>query len=212
MSVSKAFTVLSLFTNLQHPINQAHKAFQKLLLALVAVDRLKKLSKLSKNEAQLDSLDLDLGEILIEEGNFGWNDEEFDELYEEKKLSGKREESGDPGTLVSYDEVGGEGIALKDINLRIRPQEFVAVVGQVGAGKSALLYAMLDEMVPKRDSSRVYKNGKISLISQEAFLLNDTIKNNILFGQPYDEEKYQKTLRICQLEPDLQILPGGDLT
>ena len=212
MSISKTFTVLSLFTNLQHPINQAQKAFEKLLVALVAVERLKKLSKFSKKPEVVDDSSLAKGEIVIENGNFGWSDSAFDQFIEETESFGQQRLTDIRSNLEAE---GGpqQDQALHNINLKIKPSEFVAIVGQVGSGKSALLYAILNEMIPqKAGGSKVSKNGNISYISQEAFMLNDTIKNNILFGQPYDEQKYQKTLKICQLAMDLEILPGGDLT
>lgn len=47
---------------------------------------------------------------------------------------------------------------------------------------------------------------------QQAWIQNETIRNNILFGKAYDEHLYQKTINICALQTDLDILPGGDQT
>ena len=44
------------------------------------------------------------------------------------------------------------------------------------------------------------------------WIQNKTIKDNILFGNPYDREKYNQTIEICELTRDLEILPTGDLT
>ena len=53
----------------------------------------------------------------------------------------------------------------------------------------------------------------IAYASQSPFILNDTIRNNILFGEDYDEEYYQRVLEACNLLPDLKELgPSGDLT
>jgi ATP-binding cassette subfamily C (CFTR/MRP) protein 1 len=62
------------------------------------------------------------------------------------------------------------------------------------------------------DSGSVEKNGKIAYIAQEAFLLNSTVRNNILFGKPYDKELYQKVLKICELEADLETFQAGEYT
>ena len=58
----------------------------------------------------------------------------------------------------------------------------------------------------------IYKNGKIALVSQDPFLLNDTLKNNILFGKNLDDKRYQEVVKICQLESDLMLLSKGDMT
>ena len=54
--------------------------------------------------------------------------------------------------------------------------------------------------------------GTISLIEQNPWILNQTIRDNILFGQRLIPEKYNETIETCQLARDLSILPGGDLT
>ena len=69
---------------------------------------------------------------------------------------------------------------------------------------------MMNEMV--KTNGTVKKNGKIAYISQESFLLNDTIKNNITFGMEYDEEKFKRTLTLCELDSDLEILDGREHT
>ena len=57
----------------------------------------------------------------------------------------------------------------------------------------------------------ISKNGSIAIITQTAHLINATIKDNILFGSPYDETRYRHTLKICQLLPDLITFKGFDL-
>ena len=68
----------------------------------------------------------------------------------------------------------------------------------------------MNEMI--KTSGSVRKNGKIAYISQESFLLNDTIRNNITFGMEYNKEKFQKILTLCELDSDLEILDGGEHT
>ena len=68
----------------------------------------------------------------------------------------------------------------------------------------------MDELV--RVAGSVKKNGSVAYISQEPFLLNDTIKNNIVFGHKWDRTKYELCLKACELTEDLLILTGSDLT
>jgi len=58
----------------------------------------------------------------------------------------------------------------------------------------------------------IFKNGKVALISQDPFLINDTLQQNILFGKQLDQTRYENVLKICQLEHDLEMLAGGDQT
>lgn len=54
--------------------------------------------------------------------------------------------------------------------------------------------------------------GKLSYVQQQPWIQNLTIRDNILFGLPYDESKYNQVIKDCELERDLQILPSGDFT
>ena len=54
--------------------------------------------------------------------------------------------------------------------------------------------------------------GSVAYVAQQAWIQNATLKDNILFGKELDEAKYQKVLEACALIPDLEILPGGDMT
>ena len=137
------------------------------------------------------------------------------------------------------------------MKVEIKKGEFVAVIGEVGSGKSSLINAILGEMLTIEDEvvdqfrdihidlerkahedvkqlinsikySRVQASfksgpkllvdGSISLIEQTPFILNATIRDNILFGEELDEERYNKVVEACQLGRDLEILKGGDLT
>lgn len=49
-------------------------------------------------------------------------------------------------------------------------------------------------------------------MAQQAWIQNATLRDNILFGKPFDEERYNRILDACALRPDLQILPAGDAT
>lgn len=64
----------------------------------------------------------------------------------------------------------------------------------------------------KKHSSIIKLGGSVSLVQQIPWIQNKTIRDNILFGLPMDEDRYNKTIELCELGSDLEILPGGDLT
>ncbi|KAF5451127.1 hypothetical protein F2P56_031420 [Juglans regia] len=99
---------------------------------------------------------------------------------------------------------------LRNINLEVRAGEKVAICGEVGSGKSTLLEAILGEVPKTQGTIEVY--GKISYVSQTAWIQTGTIQENILFGSAMDSEKYRETLERCSLVKDLELLPFGDLT
>ncbi|KAF9086556.1 hypothetical protein BGX27_003172, partial [Mortierella sp. AM989] len=100
--------------------------------------------------------------------------------------------------------------SLKNIDLKIPRGQLVAIVGAVGSGKSSLLNALVGEM--RKTSGSMEYGGTIGYCPQSAWIQNATVKDNILFGLPLDEERYQRVIKDCALERDFQILPDGDQT
>jgi ABC-type multidrug transport system fused ATPase/permease subunit len=121
---------------------------------------------------------------------------------------------------LSTEEGKGSSITLQDINCEIKAGSLVACVGSVGSGKSSLLSAILGEMEPMygskvyapRDESDKNKPGIVSYCSQSPWVVNDTIRGNILFGREFDEDRYNQVVQSCALLDDLAILPAGDMT
>ncbi|OQR90009.1 multidrug resistance-associated protein 1 [Thraustotheca clavata] len=99
---------------------------------------------------------------------------------------------------------------FENTNLRIKKDELVVVHGAVGQGKSSLCSILLGEM--EKLSGTVFVGGQVAYFSQQAWIQNTTIRENILFGKPYDRIKYQKILDACALQSDLQTFPAGDRT
>ncbi|KAK3771211.1 hypothetical protein RRG08_053354 [Elysia crispata] len=100
--------------------------------------------------------------------------------------------------------------ALVNINFKVPEGKLFAVVGPVGTGKSSLMSALLGEM--EKLSGRAVIKSKVAYVPQQAWIQNATVRDNILFGKPYDKRKYKKVLYACALERDLEILSAGDMT
>ncbi|KAF0384836.1 ABC transporter [Gigaspora margarita] len=123
-------------------------------------------------------------------------------------------------SLISTDDVNDDDIEhppiltpqlrLSDINFTISRGTLVAIVGSVGSGKSSLLSALVGEM--KKVDGEIILGGTVGYCPQTAWIQNATLRENITFGLPFDEEKYQRVIKDCCLEPDLAILPAGDMT
>ncbi|KAM9674362.1 ATP-binding cassette sub-family C member 4-like isoform 1-T1 [Dama dama] len=107
-------------------------------------------------------------------------------------------------------EKASETLALQELSFTVRPGELLAVVGHVGAGKSSLLSAVLGELPPSQGTVRVH--GRIAYVSQQPWVFPGTVRSNILFGKKYEKERYEKVIKACALEEDLQFLEEGDLT
>lgn len=107
---------------------------------------------------------LPVGSISVKNGGFSWNSQELNKIMNNRRGAGEV-------TPI-----------LVDINIDPKVGSLNVVIGKIGCGKSSLLMAMMDEMVKLQGD--ITKHGTISYVPQEAFLLNATVKDNILFGSP----------------------------
>ena len=99
---------------------------------------------------------------------------------------------------------------LRDITFNVRNGDLLAITGAVGSGKSSLLTAILGELPLHRGS--ILYHGKIAYVPQIPWVFSGTIRENILFGLPFNEERFQKVVHICELTKDLTNFTNGDLT
>lgn len=99
---------------------------------------------------------------------------------------------------------------LSDLNIKVKSGKLYAIIGSVGSGKSSILQLLLGELPIY--SGDVLINGDVSYGSQESWLFSGSVRNNILFGLPYDKLRYQETVKNCALLTDFQQLPHGDKT
>lgn len=104
----------------------------------------------------------------------------------------------------------GDQSGLRDISLEIHKNQLVVVDGPVGCGKSSILLVILREL--KIHSGKLTVNGRISYAAQEPWLFDATVRQNIIFTEEFDDERYREVIRVCCLETDLQSLAAGDLT
>ena len=109
----------------------------------------------------------------------------------------------------SWDQTNEEA-NLKGINCTIAQGSLVAIVGTVGSGKSSILAAILGEM--EKIQGTVATQGSIAYVAQQAWIQNMSVKDNILFAQEYDKDKYDGVIDACALKSDLSILVNGDAT
>ncbi|CAI0437449.1 unnamed protein product [Linum tenue] len=110
----------------------------------------------------------------------------------------------------SWDSSSPNPPTLRDVNLKVCRGMKVAVCGAVGSGKSSLLSCILGE-VPKM-SGLVELCGTKAYVDQSPWIQSGKIKDNILFGQEMDKDKYDRVLEACALKKDLKIFSFGDQT
>ncbi|KAG1695172.1 hypothetical protein DVH05_020813 [Phytophthora capsici] len=182
LTAAKVFTAIALFNLLRDPLREFPNMIQKCLQAKVSIDRMA----------------------------------DYLALHEVDPANVTRNDPSIPDDVAIAVEHGtfawneGADPVLSDVNLTVKKGDFVVVHGSVGSGKSSLCSALLGEM--EKMNGKVSVNGRVAYYSQQPWIQNMTIRENILFGQTFDHNKYQNVLDACGLLPDLQQFPSGDAT
>ncbi|KAK9324473.1 P-loop containing nucleoside triphosphate hydrolase protein [Lipomyces orientalis] len=98
---------------------------------------------------------------------------------------------------------------LHNLNFTIKKGELIVIAGFIGSGKTSLLASLVGEM--KQTGGTVRLGGKVAYCPQP-WIMNATLRDNILFGREFDPERYNKVVADCALEHDISVLPAGDMT
>eukprot|EP01125_Pyxidicula_operculata_P020167 TRINITY_DN73_c2_g1_i1.p1 TRINITY_DN73_c2_g1~~TRINITY_DN73_c2_g1_i1.p1 ORF type:complete len:1092 (+),score=213.81 TRINITY_DN73_c2_g1_i1:119-3394(+) len=204
---SKAFTSIALINLIRLSLIRAPNFVKALADSWITWDRIQ--TYLLYNELQ-DKRDYnpDSTDIKVEVKNAYFSFDDYVKKDGDDNVGNKSDE--DHVELDTGSSVPTKVSVLKNINMVVRPTDLVAVVGNVGSGKSSLLHAILGQV--QMDSGTVIVNGKIAHATQQPWLINASLKNNILFGSPFDRRKYERVIKQCQLKTDLELLPDGDET
>ncbi|KAI1359531.1 metal resistance protein YCF1 [Xylaria arbuscula] len=184
LSTEIVFPALALFNLLTFPLAVLPMVITSIIEASVAVTRLREY--LTAEEIQPDAVVV--GPAVEERG-------------EEAVIIRK-------GTF-SWDRHEAKSV-LKGIDFTARKGELSCIVGRVGQGKSSLLQSILGDLW--KVGGEVYVNGTVAYASQQPWIMNATVKENIIFGHRYDSNFYEKTVKACALLDDFAQLPDGDET
>ncbi|KAK9353696.1 P-loop containing nucleoside triphosphate hydrolase protein [Lipomyces doorenjongii] len=198
-----AFSALALFNLMRIPLDQLAEIFTNMLQSKTSVERIQEF--LSETET-----------------------EKYEQLQNAKRTPNSPYLGFENATLTWGNGISAREFKLENLNIDFKVDALNLIIGPTGAGKTSLLMALLGEM--KLLSGNVLLPGvrsfgveaeidretglseSVAYCAQQAWLLNDTVKNNIIFGNEYDESRYKATVEACGLKRDFEILEGGDQT
>lgn len=205
LQASVAFTAMAVFGSLEMSLAVLPEIIANGLEAMVSADRID--VYMASEEKVINTVPAD--HIAFENASVSWPTEHRSEATEEDE----------------------DQFLLRELNIKFPQKSLSVISGRTGSGKSLLLASILGECdilygtvkvpVPpslkdrfdnKATSANWLIDSAIAYVAQIPWIENATIKENILFGLPYNEDRYRKTLYACALEKDLEMLPDGELT
>ena len=228
LSAAPIFSSLALFNSLRVPLNLLPLVIGQVVDAWSSIGRIQ---DFLIAEEQSDDYVWDLEgkhAISMENAGFTWertvtqDSDKKSDLQSNKKQDKKAKDvekaaawkPGPTGSKSGEDSSSTltkvEPFKLQDLDFSVGHHELIAVIGSVGSGKSSLLAALAGDM--RRTNGSLTLGATRAFCPQYAWIQNTSVKENILFGKPYDAKWYEAVIDACALRPDLEMLPNGDMT
>lgn len=224
VTTARIFTALALFRLLKGLLRAFPDYITQFYQAQVSLQRLEGFFSMDEKEdmrgALLESEDfvglsstigVDVGEVFLRKCFFQWNADKFSSTKNTSNTDVNSE-------IVEVGEVNRSSRVCVH-HLNIRPASLIVVKGSVGSGKSSFCHALLGEMPRymsgsshEADSGRPRLCGHIAYAGQQAWVQSGQLRESILFGLPFEKEKFDCVVDACCLSQDFQELPAGDLT
>ena len=222
------FSSLALFNSLRMPLNLLPLVIGQVVDAWSSIGRIQ---DYLIAEEQNDDFIWDMEgkhAVSVEHADFTWertitqesdkktgqkaNKKQIKEVKDAEKAAAKGTSTSDlkTGEDSSSTLTKVEPFKLHDLDFSVGRNELIAVIGGVGSGKSSLLAALAGDM--RRTNGSVTMGATRAFCPQYAWIQNTSVKENILFGKPYDRKWYDAVIDACALRPDLEMLPNGDMT
>jgi len=123
-----------------------------------------------------------------------------DVQFQECTLSGVRDAGSSDGSGFRKEFV------LRDVAMQVNPGTLVAILGEVGAGKSSLVSAMIGAGAITGDGARARTRQRVGIVPQKPALLNSSIYENIVRGKPFDADRFAQAIDVAQFARDLEEL------
>ena len=222
LEISTLFTAFQLINSMTFPLMAIPFFLNRFFSNMLSINRIQKFLDSEENEIyNRDNNKENNNEIAIKFDNATFGIKDKDKILNNNKKinkikniskNAKPTELSEIKTKIRKLSISENSILLENINISIKKGEFVSIIGTTGSGKSCLINAILNNYHIFSQNSKNIINGDISYYSQIPWTMTDTIKNNILFYDEYDEKKYNNIISLCQLETDFERLALGDKT
>lgn len=222
LDAATAFTTLTLFGLMTSPFIFLPFGIQQYLQSLISMRRIMDFLDTEDLIEYVEHVDKITGKdgnddviIKMENCNFDWSPTDIakkegtnanDQLPEDEEIHHSNI------VIEETENVKKSPYTLNNINLEIKKGQLVGIVGPVGSGKSSFISAILNEMYLRSGSIKIAGDNSIAYCEQRPWIINATVKDNILFNKEYDEAKFQSALYQASMLDDIKILTDGIYT
>ncbi|XP_052214648.1 ATP-binding cassette sub-family C member 5-like isoform X1 [Dreissena polymorpha] len=216
-----AFTIISVLNSMRFTLGVLPFAVKSVADAKVSFKRYKDILLMDEMEPHRWQVFNDRYAVVMNHATYRWDKEPV----KNSDKNGKGKQNGQckpfrPGQeenerLHSTDTGNGDVTfvdtpTLRDITFNIEKGKLVGICGSVGCGKSSLLSALLGRLI--NVSGKTAIQGSTAYVSQQAWIMNTSVRENILFGEEYDEHRYASVVEACCLVEDFGDFVDGDMT
>nr|XP_021560535.1 multidrug resistance-associated protein 9 [Neomonachus schauinslandi] len=217
-----AFSVIAMFNVMKFSIAILPFSVKAMAEANVSLRRMKKILIDKSSPSYITQPEDPDTVLLLANATLTWDQEtsiksDLKKVQNQKKHFLKKQSveayclsSSSQGVAGPEEQSDSSKLVLHNINFVVRKGKVLGICGNVGSGKSSLIAALLGQM--QLQQGIVAVNGTVAYVSQQAWIFHGNVRENILFGEKYDHQRYQHTVRVCALQEDLSSLPYGDLT
>ncbi|NWX82088.1 MRP9 protein, partial [Nothoprocta pentlandii] len=226
LTAAVVFSVIAMLNVMKFSIAILPFSVKAAAEAKVSLERLKKILVTEIPPIYITNLKNSENAIIVENATLSWeqlnnysekrNSDNLTNTHSVHKNQAKQKALPsclEPPSRITPSETGRENSTttiLQNLSFTVKKGKIVGICGNVGSGKSAIISAILGQM--NLHNGTVAVDGTLAYVSQQAFIFHGSIRENILFGEEYNEQRYNYAVNVCSLESDMEILPHGDMT
>ena len=206
-----AFTAIALYNAIANALKFLPLSVKSLADVNVSLNRFKNFFSVDSRPCYVINQVKEKHNVIeVADAAFMWNTQLNVDQLQEYSGTAYQENNQKSGLLSPSESADKISPVLKNINFAVQKGNLVGIFGAVGCGKTTVISGLMGH--PHLDSGSVAVVGSLAYCSQQAWLMNATIRDNILFGSAYDKEKYEEVVTSCELLKDFEIFQSGDLT
>ncbi|XP_059144802.1 ATP-binding cassette sub-family C member 5-like [Physella acuta] len=210
LTPTQAFTFVALLNSMQGSLLSVPFALKSISEMAVTLKRIQAILLMDEINGQYQQPSENSLAVEIKNASFAWSSNRSRKKENEASKKPEEEVGLNEADMEKNEQIFS-GPSLTNISLTIKKGQLVGVCGSVGCGKTSLINALLGRL----DLSEGYvavSGHSVAYAPQQAWITNDTVKNNIVFGHTYDADRYKQVVQACALTQDFQALPKGDVT